>query len=217
MIAGLRSILHKIYNDYVLGELNHKWRKKNGHNSTVLMRRCNIDNISVGKYTYGYLNVHDFATGDSLKIGNFCSIADDVHFYLGGDHNFHTLSTYPFKKNILFNVPESISKGNIIIKDDVWIGSRTIVMSGVTIGQGSIIAAGSVVTKDVPPYTIVGGVPAKEIKTRFNMDTIKTLLQIDLAKLDKDKITINQELLYQDLTLIDQEELLNVINSIFGL
>lgn len=77
---------------------------------------------------------------------------------------------------------ETQAKGNIIVNDDVWIGDSALILSGVEIGQGAVIAAGAVVTEDVPPYAVVGGVPAKVIKYRFRDDVIKELVKIDYAK-----------------------------------
>lgn len=81
---------------------------------------------------------------------------------------------------------ETQAKGNIIVNDDVWIGDSALILSGVEIGQGAVIAAGAVVTEDVPPYAVVGGVPAKVIKYRFRDDVIKELVKIDYAKVDRE-------------------------------
>ena len=97
------------------------------------------------------------------------------------------------------NPHEAISKGDIIIEDDVWIGYRSTILSGVHIGQGAVIAAGSVVTKDVPPYTVVAGVPAKNIKKRFPDEMIKELLEIKYESLDEDVIKTHLNELYSPL------------------
>ncbi|MDO4554606.1 MAG: CatB-related O-acetyltransferase [Lachnospiraceae bacterium] len=124
--------------------------------------------------------------GDKLIIGKFCSIACGAKFlFNSANHTLRSLSTYPFP--IFFeewglDVKEITSawdnKGNIIIGNDVWIGYEAVILAGVTIGDGAIIGARAVVTKDVPPYTIVGGVPAKPIRKRFTDDTIKKLLKL---------------------------------------
>lgn len=124
--------------------------------------------------------------GDKLIIGKFCSIACGAKFlFNSANHTLRSLSTYPFP--IFFeewglDVKEITSawdnKGNIIIGNDVWIGYEAVILAGVTIGDGAIIGARAVVTKDVPPYTIVGGVPAKPLRKRFTNDTIEKLLKL---------------------------------------
>ena len=94
---------------------------------------------------------------------------------------------------------EGVSKGNIIVDDDVWIGFRSTILSGVHIGQGAIVAAGSLVTKDVPPYAIVGGVPAKVIKYRFSPEMITELLKVDYNQLTEELVKEHIEDLYRDL------------------
>ncbi|NLK24601.1 MAG: CatB-related O-acetyltransferase [Clostridiales bacterium] len=101
---------------------------------------------------------------------------------------------------------DAISKGDIIVRDDVWIGQRAIILSNVNIGQGAVIAAGSVVTKDVPPYAIVGGVPAKVIKYRFSPEMIKELLKIDYSKLTDEMIKEHINDFYTELKDIKQLE-----------
>ena len=126
-------------------EQKEQWVKQNPHNETVLefCRSISLEQISVGRKSYGPLNVIGFGqAGEQLKIGNFCSITHEVVFLLGGEHDYLRLSTYPFEKKLLGKT-EAITKGAIIIEDDVWIGYRATVLSGVTIGQGAVIAAGS--------------------------------------------------------------------------
>ena len=103
------------------------------------------------------------------------------------------------------NQTEATSKGDIIVDDDVWIGQRALIMSGVHIGQGAIIASGAVVTKDVPPYAIVGGVPARIIRFRFSEKIIKELLKIDYSMLSYEMIREHVDDLY--LTLSDPSQL----------
>lgn len=99
---------------------------------------------------------------------------------------------------------EALSKGDIIINDDVWIGCNAIILSGVNIGQGAVVAAGAVVTNDIPPYAIVGGVPAKVIKYRFETAIIDELLKVDYSKLTDEAIKQNIEKLYEPLTKKEQ-------------
>lgn len=182
-----------------------KWKRKNNHNKTYIVNNFKQDNISVGNGTYGGLKVLDLAGERKLSIGNYCSIADEVCFVLQDDHLIDNLSTYPFKVMCLHNEKnEAVSKGDIILDDDVWIGYRAIILSGVHIGQGAIVAAGAVVTKDVPPYAIVAGVPAKIVKYRFPEDVVKDLKEVDFSLLTKDIIENHIDELYTKVTATNQ-------------
>lgn len=162
-------------------------------------------NIIVGDYTYyddfdhpenfekNVLYHFDFI-GDQLIIGKFCSIASDVKFIMnGGNHRTDWLTNYPFP--VFGNGWESAMpdswpfKGNTVIGNDVWIGYGATIMPGIQIGDGAIIATQSVVTRDVPPYTIVGGNPAQEIRKRFEESIIEELLNIRWWDWDIEKIT----------------------------
>lgn len=165
-------------------------------------------NIQVGDYTY-YDDFEDVANfeknvkyhfdfiGDKLIIGKFCMIASDVKFIMnGGNHLTEALSAYPFE--IFGNGWEGAMdgktyphKGDICIGNDVWIGYNATIMAGVTVGDGAIIAANATVTKDVSPYSIVGGNPAQEIKKRFSEDIISQLLSLQWWNWEIDKITRN--------------------------
>lgn len=133
---------------------------------------------------------------DRLTIGKYCSIACGAKFiFTSANHSARSLSTYPFP--IFFDEwslkCEDITKawdnkGDICVGNDVWIGYEAIIMSGVTIGDGAIIGTRAVVTKDVPPYTVVGGVPAKGLKKRFEGEVIEKLLQIKWWNWEDDKV-----------------------------
>jgi len=163
-------------------------------------------NIIVGDYTYyddlgGIENfennvkyLFDFI-GDKLIIGKYCSIATGVTFIMnGGNHLTESVSSFPFA---IFGEDWSDAmegksyptKGNTAVGNDVWIGYNAIIMPGVTIGDGAIIAANSTVTKDVEPYSIVGGNPAKEIKKRFSDKKIIELLELQWWNWSSEKIT----------------------------
>ncbi len=165
-------------------------------------------NIIVGDYTYydDFENVENFEknvkylfdfVGDKLIIGKFCMIASDVKFIMNGaNHLTDSLSTHPF--SIFGNGWEKAmegktypQKGNITIGNDVWIGYNATIMAGVTIGDGAIIATNATVVKDVEPYSIVGGNPAKEIRKRFSEETIAKLLELQWWNWDIEKITAN--------------------------
>ena len=185
--------------------------KKNKHNFTEICNLCDMSRISVGNGTYGKIKVLTYGGENSnLKIGSFCSIADETVFLLGGEHAYNKLSTFPFKAKYL-NKSESITKGHIVINDDVWIGYGSTILSGVKIGKGSIIGAKSVVSKDVPPYAIYCG--NRIVKYRFSENIINKLKTIDISKLDKSLIREKIEFLYQDIT---DENVDSVLIKIFG-
>jgi len=176
--------------------------------------------IIVGDYTYydDFESVENFEknvkylfdfTGDKLIIGKFCMIASDVTFIMNGaNHLSDAVSTYPFA---IFggdwsNAMEGKTyptKGNTTVGNDVWIGYGATIMPGVNIGDGAIIATGSIVTSDVAPYTIVGGNPAKEIRKRFKDEVIKTLLEMSWWDWPLEKITMH----VQKLTSNDIEKI----------
>jgi len=137
--------------------------------------------VAVGEFTYGIRreSFPFYHPDDRVSIGRFCSIADGVRFVFG-EHRTDLVSTFPFEA-VCFGGPPHIdarSKGHIVVGNDVWIGTNAIILSGVTVGHGAVIAAGAVVTRDVPPYAIVGGVPARIIKHRLAPHQIEDLLQI---------------------------------------
>ncbi len=169
-------------------------------------------NIEVGEYTIYNDFVHDPRdfeknnvlyhypiNGDKLKIGKFSSIACGAKFiFTSANHTMHSLSNYTFP--IFFeewgldakNIRSAWdNKGDIVVGNDVWIGYEAVILSGVTIGDGAVIGARAVVTKDVPPYTVVGGVPARPIKKRFDDETIAKLQKLSWWDWDKDKINRN--------------------------
>lgn len=188
-----------------LDNYRHKrdWKKHNKNNLTQYTK-CNFYCYEIGNYTYGKVVIYNDLPERKLIIGSFCSIAADVSFIVGQDHPLHYVSTYPFKDLVLKEpIKESISKGNIIIDDDVWIGNGAKILSGVHIGRGAVIAAGAVVSKDVPPYATVGGVPAKVIKYRFSSDVIEELMKIDYCNLKKEDIEGHIDDLYSEIKTVE--------------
>ena len=146
------------------------------------------------KYTYGCdgVVVKDFETGEKLRIGKFCSLSSGITILLGGNHPIQNVSTYPFgvlntnKFSGSINIEKIIK--DTVIGNDVWIGHGVTILTGVTIGDGAVIAANSNVVKNVEPYSIVGGNPAKFIKKRFTDEQISDLLQIKWWNLEDSKI-----------------------------
>ena len=184
---------------------------RTGDRETVYLKNVvENSNIEIGDYTIYNDFIHDpreFQKNnvlyhypinkDRLIIGKFCSIACGAKFlFNSANHKMASLSTYTFplffkewglKKE---NVAQAWDqKGDIVIGNDVWIGYEAVILSGVTIGDGAVIGCRAVVTKDIPPYTIVGGVPAKPIRKRFDEETIKELQKIKWWDWPEEKIT----------------------------
>lgn len=205
----LINFARKIINEIKLSIFQDRWKKNNKHNGTLPMNIFNAQLVSVGRKTYGELTVIQFNEHAKLILGNYCSIAQNVSFILDAEHNTKTLSTFPFKVACLQKVKhEAVSKGDIVVKDDVWIGYGSIILSGVHIGQGAVIAAGSVVSHDVPPYAIVGGVPARLIKYRFSEEMIEKLIKFDFNNLGDKSIRYNIHHLYETLNADNLESIL---------
>lgn len=181
--------------------ISEKIYPRTGDTQTVYLKNVITESgIEIGDYTMynDFVNdprdfeknnvlYHYPINGDKLKVGKFCSIACGAKFlFTSANHKMHSISTYPFP--IFFeewgldvtNITSAWdNKGDIVIGNDVWIGYEAIVLSGVTIGDGAIIGTRAVVTKDVPPYTIVGGIPAKPIRKRFSDEVISKLLSFN--------------------------------------
>ena len=133
----------------------------------------------IGENCYGVPVIRHEHENAKVTIAEYCSIARNVQIFLGGNHRTDWISTYPFQaffteakhiKNM------NITKGDVIIGNDVWLCQDCTILSGITIGDGAVVANGAVVTKDVAPYSIVGGNPAKHIRWRFNEETRQALL-----------------------------------------
>lgn len=161
-----------------------KWRKNNSFNESRAVNRFHLDNVSVGRNTYGPLEVLYDAGNGKLSIGSYCSIADNVKFFLGGGHNYKRISTFPFQTKTymglhLLKRDEYI---DIVVEDDVWIGYDVIVLAGSKIGKGSVVGARSIVSGEIPPYSIYVG--NKVIKQRFPENVISKIKDIDFSKVE---------------------------------
>jgi acetyltransferase-like isoleucine patch superfamily enzyme len=167
--------------------LAHRLRNwRNPHNATALhlahlSRRYGFE---IGAHSYGRPKVRFPESGAKLTIGRFCSIADKVEILLGGNHRTDWVSTFPFgafpelwpsahEEGAAFHG----TRGDVVIGSDVWLGSGCMILSGVTIGHGAVVAARAVVTRDVAPYAVVAGTPARPIRTRFRESVIPALLE----------------------------------------
>jgi len=136
---------------------------------------------TIGKWTYGDPKIRSWGEGATLRMGAFCSIAEGVKIFLGGEHRTDWVTTFPF--SVLWESGHGIkghpkTKGDVIIGNDVWLGADCVIMSGVTIGDGAVVGARTVVTRDIPPYSVVAGNPAAIVKKRFDDATIERLLRI---------------------------------------
>lgn len=152
--------------------------------------------VSLGKYTSLWgPNLHIITGAQQVTIGSFCSIARNVYIQTF-NHNHKKLSTYFIGRNIFKEkwTDERVSNGDIRIENDVWIGANVTILGGIVIGNGTVVAANSVVTKDIPPFAIVAGVPAKVIKYRFDESTIEKIQNMAWWDWSIEKINRNKSL-----------------------
>jgi acetyltransferase-like isoleucine patch superfamily enzyme len=148
------------------------------------MFRLRFPNHTIGQGSYGLPIVRDWDDGATLVIGAYCSIADRVEIFLGGQHRTDWISTYPFPA---MSPPPpcgptildyKTTRGDVVIGNDVWLCSQALILSGVTIGDGAVVAARSVITRNVEPYSVVAGIPAKHTRYRFPEPIRHALLAI---------------------------------------
>ena len=180
------------------------WRNPHNQTRLHLARAANRHGYDIGEFSYGYPKVRFPESGKRLTIGRYCSIADKVEILLGGNHRTDWGTTYPFSalRDLWPLAPETgdyhTSRGDVTIGHDVWLGSGAIILSGVTIGHGAVVAAHAVVTKDVPPYAIVGGNPARIIRHRFDEATVAALLDARWWDLPPERVATLIPLLQSD-------------------
>jgi chloramphenicol O-acetyltransferase type B len=157
------------------------------------------ERITVGDFTYGRARCVLYHHTDLVDIGKFCSIGEDTIIFGGGEHHLDWVTTYPlraaFDDPLAYKDGHPYSKGRTIIGNDVFIGMGSLILSGVTIGDGAVLGARSVVTKDVPPYCVAAGNPARIIRKRFTDDQIQALLEIKWWDWPKEKIIESTSLL----------------------
>ncbi|MBD2035556.1 CatB-related O-acetyltransferase [Leptolyngbya sp. FACHB-321] len=197
MVQAVRTLLQKIYRksagESTVGEFKDACfiGDLTDEDTAITRLKTNPKNLSLqerfpeyqfGRGTYDTdLQILSWGEGATLRIGSFCSIAAGVQILIGGEHRVDWITTYPF--NVLWKAGEQITghpmtKGDVDIGNDVWIAQEAVILSGVKIGDGAVIGARAVVAKDVPPYSIVVGNPARVIRHRFDKEIIQKLLEI---------------------------------------
>ena len=221
MLVRVYRYIRSQWNEHI--EFKKVFRSKFPDTQITPQGVFDLDKISLGKFGYGKLNVMMWSNPNQrLSIGNFVSIGPEVCFILGGNHHYDAVSTYPFSveasgwAGIDLTDPTQIEQTNgpITVGDDVWVGAKATILSGVTIEQGAIIAACSVVTKDVPAYSIVGGNPAKVIKYRFDQNIIDQLVaRADYSKMSVEKMRKYRELLYSKIDDSNIEQILRIFQT----
>lgn len=173
--------------------------------------------IATGSYGIEHVSLHVWDASSRLIIGRYCSIADDVHVFLGGNHHHDWVTTYPLAprptaEQLTGERPGTspYSNGNVTIGNDVWLGSHVTIMSGVTIGNGAVVAAYTHVVNDVAPYEIVGGNPGRHIKQRFSDEIVAELERIAWWGWPPEKIAAHSELLMSPPTAASLSQLSNL-------
>lgn len=165
-------------------------RRLRGKHKLSLQQR--FPQYRIGRHSYGDLTVRSWKEGSTLEIGAFCSLAAGVKIFLGGEHRSDWVTTFPFTAlwaEDAGHIPgHPKSRGDVIIGNDVWIGTEAVITSGVRIGDGAVIGMRAVVTRDVPPYTIVAGNPARAIRRRFADEDIERLHAIAWWDWDDERI-----------------------------
>jgi hypothetical protein len=166
-----------------------KWALRRAHdavlgaNEAQQRRLLKSGRMTIGRHTYGVPIIKTYDLSNTrLVVGSYSALSEEAIGMLGGEHAVDRVTTYPLRMRLKLpgagedGIP--VPTGDTVIGSDVWLTMRTFVRSGVTIGDGAIVAAGAVVNKDVPPYAIVGGNPAKVIRYRFTPEQIEALLEI---------------------------------------
>jgi acetyltransferase-like isoleucine patch superfamily enzyme len=191
--SGIKEIIVKI-----LLSIPEKYDLKPVKKVRQYRKLCNpIGSVGYGTYGVNNIIIHAWNIEHKVHIGKYCSIADNIHIFLGGNHHMYRTTTFPFSdtstKDNLFGTGEDeyLSKGDVVIGHDVHIGSNVSIMSGLKIGNGSVISAFAHVNRDILPYEIVGGNPARHIMFRFNPSIIEALLQLSWWDWPVDKVIKN--------------------------
>lgn len=181
--------------------MRRRWKRSNRNNRTYPEALFDPELVEVGEGSYGPIKLIVTGKQAKLRIGSWCSIARGTTFVMNNEHPINHLSTYPFTTLVYPEAElEVLSKGGITLEDDVWVGCNATILDGVTIGQGAVVGACALVTKDVPPYAIVGGVPAKVLRFRFDPETAAKLREFDWSRVDAERAEEMQSTIYADYT-----------------
>lgn len=169
-----------------------------------LDQRPDLAQFDIGRYSWGHLRIANRSPGCVLKVGQFCSFAFGTEVLLGGEHRADFVTTYRFGSYQPFSEwyhpvsDNTVARGDVIIGNDVWIGHESVILSGVTLGDGVIVGAGSVVRQDVPPYAVVLGNPARVAGFRFSPEQIQALLRIKWWDWSDERILASLGLMMSD-------------------
>lgn len=201
-----------IFKNIQLKLFKNKWRRLNKHNFIISDNIFDFNLVDAGIGSYGHIDIMSFGNKDEkLIIGNYCSIARNVKFLLGGEHNINNMTTFEFSVLYLKQNLEALTNGPIIIGNDVWIGTGSIILSGTHIGNGAVIGACTVVRRNVPPYAIVVGNPMKIVGYRFDAEIIQTLEEIKPF----DRLSLNSIL--KNIDLFEERPSKDILDKITNL
>jgi len=185
---GLRGIYRRL-----LVLLNIQERQISFFTKDLLL---NNPHYFIGEYTYGKPTVLSYGSASNLFIGKYCSIAENTTIFLGGNHRTDWITTYPFSvlrldvDHVKTIMGHPATKGNVVIGNDVWLAHSAVIMSGVKIADGAVVGAFSVVTKDIGPYEIWAGNPAKFIRKRFSQEDIDYLINLKWWNMNDEDVNI---------------------------
>lgn len=193
------SILHQLFSwiprKIALLKKEQQERYLSAKYGNLTKYRFTDPRAEIGDFTYGIPIIADFSPDWHLRIGRFCSISNNVQIIFGGQHHYDWVSQYAFNPIVQSYFDNFLYYDKpvkpVVIGNDVWIGKNVTILQGVTIGDGAVIGTNAIVTKDIPPYAIVVGNPARIIKYRFSENQIKALLRIKWWNWSKEKIKEN--------------------------
>lgn len=197
IILGIKELFRKFFTQ----NTQKKDTSYSEPNSELVQKSSSLatdwkDKYDVGRDSYGSPRIFSWGERSTLKVGKFCSIAEEVKIFLGGNHRSDWVTTFPFSAlwpSATHITGHPATRGDVVIGHDVWIGYGATILSGVTIGNGAVIGAFSVVAKDVPPYSVVVGNPAKVVKKRFTEDKIEILQELRWWDWDNEKLIYAME------------------------